>query len=160
MSKTKGKAKVEDIVRELAAPICEELQCEIFDIEYKKEGSDWYLRLYIDRSEPVDHDLCYAVSQRLSDALDAADPIPDAYFLEVSSPGIERPLRNAEDYQRYIGETVMLKLFAAQNGKKEFVGRLLGFDGSTVSIECMDKNKAVKYELPLDSIANAHLFFE
>ena len=160
MEKKRTKPKVEDIVQEIAEPICRQLDCEIFDIEYKKEGADWYLRVFIDRDLPVDHDLCYAVSEQLSDALDALDPIKDAYFLEVSSPGIERPLRNPDDYKRFQGENIAVKLFAAKDGKKEFCGKLLGLENGIVRLECLNKNKIVLYELPYDEIAKAHLFYD
>lgn len=160
MTSLKTKPKVEDVARALAEPICKEHGCELFDVEYQKEGSEWYLRFYIDRVEPVDHELCHAVSQKISDALDVADPIANAYFLEVSSPGIERPLRKIEDFHRFAGENVLIKLFAPKNGKKEFSGKLLEPQANLISLEIKNKSKVDILEFSLDEIAKAHLLFD
>jgi len=160
MANSKTKPKVEDIARALAEPVCAELGCELFDVEYQKEGSEWYLRFFIDRIEPVDHDLCHAVSQRLSDVLDEADPISNAYFLEVSSPGLERPLRKFEDFQRFAGEKIMIRLFAPQNGQKEFSGILMPPHDDVISIEVKIKNKTTQYDFKMNEIAKAHLLFD
>lgn len=85
---------ITDLVKELASPILENLQLELVDIEYVKEGKNWYLRLFIDSEDGVDIEECGMVSERLSEKLDEIDPIPHNYFLEVSSPGAERPLKN------------------------------------------------------------------
>ena len=116
-----------------ALPIASALGAEIVDVEWVKESGEWTLRLFIDReSQPVDHDLCEAVSRRLSDALDEADPIEQDYILEVSSPGIERPLKKPQDYQRFAGSLAAVKLFAPVDGKKEYQGILVGLENDMV----------------------------
>ena len=122
---------------ELLAPIVEKLGIEIYDVEYVKEGSDYYLRAYIDKPEGVNINDCETVSRAFSDALDAADPIPDAYILEVSSPGLGRTLKKDRHLQKSIGMEVEVKLFKAVDEKskqKEFSGILEAFDEKTITI--------------------------
>ena len=122
---------------ELLAPIVEKLGIEIYDVEYVKEGSDYYLRAYIDKPEGVNINDCEAVSRAFSDALDEADPIPDAYILEVSSPGLGRTLKKDRHLEKSIGLEVEVKLFKAVDAKdkrKEFSGILEAFDADTITI--------------------------
>ena len=100
-----------------------------------KEGSDWYLRAYIDKEGGVDIDDCEAVSRALSDKLDEEDFIEDAYTLEVSSPGLGRQLKKDRHFANSIGQDVELKLFKPREGVKEFAGTLKGFDDQTVTVE-------------------------
>ena len=150
--------RTEDRVLAMATPICQNLGCEIADVEWKKEGADWFLRVFIDREPAVDHDLCAEVSRSLGDALDAEDFIESNYVLEVSSPGLERPLKKATDFQRFAGSPAVIKLFAAEGGKKEFVGELLGYGADGVGIK--DRESGKEYTFPLDKISKAHLLFE
>ncbi len=129
-----GKKKVEDVVAELAQPIVEALSFELVDVEFLKEGANWYLRVYIDKSGGIAIEDCQAVSEQLSDKLDEADPIKQSYMLEVSSPG-ERPLKKDKDYERFKGERVEIKLFQPLNSKKVFEGELLGLVGDRVDIK-------------------------
>lgn len=122
---------------ELLTPIVEKLGIGIYDVEYVKEGSDYYLRAYIDKPEGVNINDCEAVSRAFSDVLDEADPIPDAYILEVSSPGLGRTLKKDRHLQKSIGQEVEVKLFKAVEEKskqKEFSGILEGFDEKTITI--------------------------
>ena len=130
---SKGKA-VENRTEELLAPIAEENGVEIYDVEYVKEGSDYYLRAYIDKPEGVNILDCENVSRALSEALDKADFIPDAYILEVSSPGLGRTLKKDKHLQKSIGEEVEIKLFKPIDKCKEFSGILDSFDADTVTI--------------------------
>ncbi len=98
--------KVTNLTAELVAPILDELALELADVEFKKEGPNWFLRVFIDSESGVDLEDCSTVSERLSEKLDELDPISQAYFLEVSSPGAERPLKKAEDIQKSIGKNV------------------------------------------------------
>lgn len=150
--------KTEDRVLAMATPICAALGCEIVDVEWKKEGSEWYLRLFIDREPPVDHQLCADVSNAVGDALDEDDFIESNYVLEVSSPGLERPLKKATDFQRFAGKAAVIKLFTAVDGRKEFIGQLKGYgeDGVTIA----DRESGKDYVFPMDKIAKAHLLFE
>lgn len=122
----------------LLLPIAERYQVEIYDIEYVKEGSDYYLRAYIDKPDGVNIIDCENVSRALSDALDEADFIPDAYILEVSSPGLGRTLKKDKHLQKSIGEKVEIKLFKAVDKQKEFSGILESFDAENITISDPD----------------------
>ncbi len=104
-------------------------------MEFVKEGANWYLRVYIDKEGGVTIDDCEAVSRALEAKLDEADPIEQAYILEVSSPGIDRPLKKDEDFVKYQGEMIDVKLYKAQEGRKQFQGKLLGLADGVVSLE-------------------------
>lgn len=118
----------------LLTPIAEEQGVEIYDVEYVKEGADWYLRAYIDKPDGVSIDDCENVSRVLSDALDREDFIPDAYILEVSSPGLGRTLKKDRHLQKSIGEEVEIKLFKPQDKCREFSGELVSFDENQITI--------------------------
>lgn len=119
---------------ELLAPIAASNGVEIYDVEYVKEGSDFYLRAYIDKPEGVNIIDCENVSRALSDALDKEDFIPDAYILEVSSPGLGRTLKKDKHLEKSIGQEVEIKLFKAIDKCKEFVGELANFNADTITI--------------------------
>ena len=119
---------------ELISPISAANGVEIYDVEYVKEGSDYYLRAYIDKPEGVNIQDCENVSRALSDALDREDFIPDAYILEVSSPGLGRTLKKDKHLAKSIGEEVEIKLFKPVEKCKEFVGTLERFDEKTITI--------------------------
>ena len=103
--------KVTEVVEELVIPILEELHLELVEVEYVKEGKSWFLRVYIDKETGVDIEDCGKVSEKLSEKLDEVDPIPQNYFLEVSSPGAERPLKKEKDFQKAIGKNVYIKTY-------------------------------------------------
>ena len=121
---------------ELLAPIVEKMGIEIYDVEYVKEGSEYYLRAYIDKEGGVSINDCEAVSRAFSDVLDEADPIEEAYVLEVSSPGLGRTLKKDRHLQKSIGQDVEVKLFKPLEGTKckEFEGELIRFDEKTITI--------------------------
>jgi len=129
-----AKRRVEDIVMELTQPVVDALSFELVDVEFLKEGANWYLRVYIDKAGGVAIDDCQAVSEQLSDKLDEVDPIRQSYILEVSSPG-ERPLKKDRDYERFRGEAVEVKLYQPMNGKKIYEGELLGLTGDVFEIK-------------------------
>lgn len=116
-------------------PIAAENGVELVDLEFVKEGANWYLRVYIDKEGGVTIDDCEAVSRALETKLDEDDPIEQAYILEVSSPGIDRPLKKDADFEKYHGEMVDVKLYKAQAGRKQFQGKLLGLAEDVLSIE-------------------------
>ena len=118
----------------LLAPIAARCGVGIYDVEYVKEGSEWYLRAYIDKEGGVSINDCESVSRLLSDALDLEDFIPDAYILEVSSPGLGRTLKKDRHFEKCLGEEVEIKLFKPIAKCKEFVGILDGFDGEQITI--------------------------
>lgn len=148
--------KIEAEIWRLAEPLALQAGAELIDVEYLKEAGNWFLRLYIDREPPVDHDLCEAVSQLMSAALDTADLIEQSYFLEVSSPGLERPLKRESDFARFSGRKVGVKLYAPINGQKEFQGILQGLKEGQLIIEqdgkqfCFAEDQVAKAFLWLD----------
>lgn len=120
---------------QLLAPIAEKNGVEIYDVEYVKEGSDWYLRAYIDKPEGVTINDCETVSRALSDALDVEDFIEDAYILEVSSPGLGRTLKKDRHLEKSLGAEVEIRTYKPIDKQKEFSGVLKAYDAETVTIE-------------------------
>lgn len=136
MAKEKNtEAKVLTIVE----PILTEKALELADLEFVKEGPNWYLRIYIDKEGGVTIEDCESVSRILEKKLDEKDPIEQAYILEVSSPGIDRPLKKPEHFQKYMGEIIDIKLYKPLEGKKEYQGELKNFENGIITI--MDENE-------------------
>ena len=133
----------EQKTEEILLPIVEEYGFELVDVEYVKEGSNWYLRAYIDKPGGIGVNDCEAVSRRLSDILDEKDYIEDSYILEVSSPGLGRPLKKEKDFARSLGEEVEVRTYRAIDRQKEFTGILKGFDENTVTIIYEDETEQV-----------------
>jgi ribosome maturation factor RimP len=150
-------SKVTEVVEELAGPIIQELGLELVEIEYVKEGKNWFLRVYIDKDSGVDIEDCGLVSERLSEKLDSLDPIPHNYFLEVSSPGAERPLKKDKDFEKAIGKNVFIKTYEPIDGEKTFEGTLLEFDGQLLKMEIKIKTRRKIMEIPYEKVANARL---
>jgi ribosome maturation factor RimP len=149
-------------ITELAQPLLDSLGIELVELEYRKEGQGMVLRLFIDKPEGVTLDDCADVSRELSEILDVEDVIHGHYNLEVSSPGLNRPLKKASDYSRYVGRLVKIRTFEmvaddAGNKRKTFLGTLLGFEGGVVSLRLNEGQSAA---IPLDKIAKANLEFE
>ncbi|WP_202077159.1 ribosome maturation factor RimP [Caldalkalibacillus salinus] len=149
--------KVTDIVEELVLPILNERGFELVDTEFKKEGNQWFLRVYIDKDGGIDIEECGEVSEALSAKLDETDPIKQAYFLEVSSPGAERPLKKEKDMHAAVGQSIAVSTYEPVDGQKEFEGKLLEFDGETVTIEIKIKAQTKKISIPYAKIAKARL---
>ena len=122
---------VEEIVQDLLADVPE---LELVDVEYVRER-DYYLRVYIDKAGGIDIDDCQRLSERLEEILDREDVIPDAYILEVSSPGLDRVLRKERDFVREHGRVVDVTLYAPFEGKKQWTGTLAGYDGETLTLD-------------------------
>ena len=116
-------------------PLVEERHFELVDVEYVKEGSSWYLRAYIDTEGGIAIDDCETISRILSDWLDKEDFIDDSYILEISSPGLGRPLKKEKDFARSLGKEVDVKLYRARDKQKDFTGILAEYDKNTVTIE-------------------------
>lgn len=150
-------SQVIQVTEELLHPILEEKNLELVDVEYVKEGKNWFLRIYIDKEGGVDIAECGEVSERLSEKLDETDPIKEAYFLEVSSPGVERPLKSEEDFIKNVNSNVYVKLYERIDGEKEFEGTLLSFADSTATIEYKVKTRKKQVDIPYDKIAKARL---
>ena len=128
-------SNTETRVLPLVLPIVEEMGLELVDLEFVKEGANWYLRIYIDKENGVDINDCEAVSKAVEAKLDAEDPIEQAYVLEVSSPGLDRPLKKEEDFARFAGEIIDVKLYQAMNGKKTLEGKLIGLEDGVIVME-------------------------
>ena len=127
-------AKVTDVVAQLARPIVEEQGCSLWDVEYVREAGVWYLRLYIDKAGGVSINDCEAISRPVSDKLEEADPIEGSYTFEVSSAGADRALKRPEHFEACLGSEVEVKLYRAEDGKKDWVGVLSAYDDGTVTL--------------------------
>ena len=128
-------AKVTDTVAELARPYVEQAGCTLWDVEYIKEAGEWFLRVYLDKEGGVSIDDCEAVSRPLSDALDEADPIAGSYTFEVSSAGLDRPLRRPEHVAQCMGQQVDVRLYRPVDGRKEYTGVLSGYEDGDVTVD-------------------------
>ena len=127
--------KITQQVWELAQPVVEGFGLRLWNVEYVREGADWFLRLYIDKDAPVDINDCEKVSRAMDPILDEADPIPDSYTFEVCSAGCERTLKRPEDFKQFLGSKVLVKLYRARDGRKEYVGVLKDYQDGAVTLE-------------------------
>ena len=127
--------KVTEIVWELAEPVVKENGCELWDVEYVREAGQWFLRLYLDKDGGVNILDCEAISRKVSDLLDEVDPIEQSYTFEVSSAGLERQLKRPGDFEKFMGEKILLKTYKPSAGRKEFAGILAGFDNGSVLVD-------------------------
>jgi ribosome maturation factor RimP len=137
--------KIKSIVEEMVQPYLNEHGFELVDVEYVKEGSNWFLRVFVDKDGGIDLDDCSMISEYLSQKLDENDPVSDAYFLEVSSPGAERPLKKAEDVAKAVGKDVFISTYEPVNGFKEFEGRLLSFENDELTVQVGKKEHVIPY---------------
>jgi ribosome maturation factor RimP len=148
-------------------PIARAHGAEIVDVEFKSEASGWILRIFVEklgsaesnadtRDAAVDLELCSGIARDLSPALDVADLVPHRYSLEISSPGVERPLKKERDFARFTGKKAKLKLHTASQGEKVVVGTLAGVEGGRVAVTDGHRHHAI----PIDQIAAARLVFE
>lgn len=126
--------KITEQVREFAEPVVREKGCSLWDVEYVREGGEWFLRLYIDKDGGVDINDCEAVSRAVDPILDEKDPIPESYHFEVCSAGLERVLKRPGDFEQFLGSMVLVKLYRPRNGVKELKGTLAGYDNGNVTI--------------------------
>ncbi len=135
-------SKITEQIEEIAMPITEELNLELVDVEFLKEGRNWFLRVYVDNpTAPIDIEQCAIVSEKLSEILDKLDPIEQNYFLEVSSPGAERPLKKEKDFEKSIGKLIYIKTYEPIDGAKEFEGYLKSYTEDEVEIEIKIKTR-------------------
>ena len=150
--------KVAETVTDFVLPIAHSEDLNLIDVEFLKEGSDWILRIFL---ENKDGDLtieeCEKVSRALSIILDEEDPIDKSYILEVSSPGLERPLKTEEDFERFRGELIAVKTFKKINGEKEFIGTLKEFADDQITL-ILDDGQEISIDYSL--VARANLTFE
>lgn len=152
MKKTEIVAKTEELV----IPIIEENHFELVDVEYVKEGANWYLRIYADKEGGISIDDCVLISRALEKKLDEEDFLSDPYILEVSSPGLGRQLKKDKDFARSTGEHVECRLFTEIEGSKDWDGILKGFDQDSVTIEtdagelCLKRKNIARIRLAID----------
>ncbi|MFW5998167.1 MAG: ribosome maturation factor RimP [Bacillota bacterium] len=149
-------SKIADQVYNIAKPIIEANNLQLVEVDYLKEGDDWILRVFIENPEgelSLSH--CETISRLLSQELDQIDPIEDSYVLEVSSPGIERPLKTETDFLNNIGKIIYVKTYAPFKGKKEFTGKLIGFENNKIKMEPEDDEGVIK--IPFSKVAKSNL---
>ena len=126
--------KITETVRQFAEPVVQAHGCSLWDVEYVREGGEWFLRLYIDKEGGVDIDDCEKVSRAIDPILDEKDPIPDSYHFEVCSAGLERVLKRPRDFEQFMGSPVLVKLYTPKQGRKEFPGTLTGYEDGRVTV--------------------------
>ena len=126
--------KITEQVWQFAEPLVQAQGGSLWDVEYVREGGEWFLRLYIDKDGGVDIDDCEAVSRAVDPVLDEKDPIPESYRFEVCSAGLERVLKRPSDFERFLGEPVLVKLYRPKDGRKEFPGVLKGYKDGDITI--------------------------
>ncbi|QHQ62127.1 ribosome maturation factor RimP [Anaerocolumna sedimenticola] len=151
------KEEYEQKTEKLLEPIMQKNNFELVDVEYVKEGGNWYLRAFIDKEGGITVDDCELASRALSDLLDQHDFIPDAYILEVSSPGLGRQLKKEKDYARSINKEVEIKLYKPINKQKEIVGFLVGYDDEKFIIKLEDESTI---DIPRSNTALIRLAFD
>lgn len=147
--------RVSDRVQQIVRPVLNNQGLELVDVEYVKEGGDWFLRIFIDNeNSDVNIGDCENISRIVSDLLDTEDPIAQAYNLEVSTPGIERPLKKLADFKKIQGKLAYIKTYAPINGQKEFAGKITKTEDNNIFIKT-DKEEIIK--ISYNSIAKANL---
>ena len=127
--------KVTDLVAEFSKPIIEANGCSLWDVEYVREGSERYLRIYLDKEGGIDIDDCEKIHRAIDPILDEKDPIAESYHFEVCSAGLERTLKRPEDFVRFMDSAVLVKLYRPRNGLKELPGMLRGYEDGRITIE-------------------------
>jgi len=147
---------VAEEVLQLATPITESRGLELVDVEYNKEGENWILRVFIDKKGGVSIKDCQEVSRDLESQLDTVEPIEKSYLLEVSSPGLDRPLKDKEDFERFAGQLIDVSTYAPVQGAKEFTGKLLGLEDDEIKIEV----EGEKLAIPRSKVAKTKLAVE
>ena len=151
-----AESKTAAIVREAVSGTVEAMGYELVDVEYVKEGPNWYLRLYIDKEGGIFIDDCVAVNDATEPIIDQLDPIENAYIFEVSSPGLDRPIKSDRDYERSMGKKIEVSLYVQQDGSKQYVGVLKGRGDGKITIE--ENGKLI--EIDEKNIAGARLAIE
>lgn len=151
-----------ETVHDLLVPILDQHHFELVDVEFVKEGSSWYLRVFIDKPNGIDLEDCALVNDALSEKLDSIDPdpIPQAYFLDVSSPGAERPLKKETDFQNALGEYIHISLYQAVDGEKIYQGILKALDQETLTLAIKIKTRQKEVTFNRKEIAKARLAIE
>ena len=131
--------KITEQVARFAEPVVQAHGCSLWDVEYVREGTEYFLRLYIDKEGGVDITDCEVISRAVDPILDEKDPIPESYHFEVCSAGLERALKRPGDFEQFMGSPVTVKLYRPRNGLKELPGVLRGYEDGRVTVECGDE---------------------
>ena len=153
------KKSIAETVSDIAMPYAKQLGLEIYDVEYLKEGADWFLRIYIDKPDGnISSDDCEAMSRLIDPVLDEEDPISNSYYLEVSSVGLDRPLKLEKDFHRFMGEMIDVRLFKPINGMKELCGMLCGYDNGVFTVEVQNGEK-LEIAVKSASLIRPHIDF-
>ena len=154
--------EVEKYITKLVTPILEGTGITLVDVEYVRE-KDWYLRIFIDKPDGIEIDDCQFVSEKLAEVLDDKDPIKEKYYLEVSSPGIDRPLKNDNDFLANYGKKVDIQFFAPLEGNKELTGVLLSHTDTEIEVQQIIKGREVKIPFKIErkmiAVVRPHIDF-
>ncbi len=144
-------------VEALVTPHITEMGYRVWDVEYVKEGAEWYLRITLDSDDGIDIDDCEKVSRAINPIIDEADPIEDFYYLEVSSPGLERVLRKEEHFAASIGSEIEIRLFAPDdNKKKSYTGKLTAYENETVTVDIGGETVSI----PMNKVSKVQTLFD
>ncbi|MEN6411136.1 MAG: ribosome maturation factor RimP [Veillonellales bacterium] len=150
-----SREKVETLVEKLVLEIIQDTELELVDVEYIKEH-DWYLRVFLDKTDGIEVEDCQMVSEKLEAKLDEIDPIPESYYLEVSSPGLDRVLKKEKDFVRHVGDKVEISTFAPIDGKKTIVGTLKGLSDGEIHLDI----DGIKLDIPKAKTAQVRLYID
>jgi len=151
-----GKSSISQTIEELITPVLKSENLELVDVEYKKEGKTWFLRLFIDKEGGITVGDCQKVSRQLEDLIEVEDVVPNHYTLEVSSPGLDRPLKKESDFVRFVGRLVAVSTFSPVNDRKKFTGTIDKFENQVLFLDTEGQKVAILYQ----NIAKAKLEFE
>ncbi|MGV3128768.1 ribosome maturation factor RimP [Staphylococcus sp. IVB6181] len=148
-------SKITEQIEEIIQPVLDDLNFELVDIEFAKEGKDRFLRISIDKEGGVDLNDCTLASEKISEAMDEADPIEQMYYLDVASPGAERPIKDDKAFRNAVDQPVFVSLYAPIEGEKEWLGVLKSVDDEHIVMQVQVKEKKKEVEIPRNKIAKA-----
>ncbi|EKU50483.1 ribosome maturation factor RimP [Staphylococcus massiliensis] len=148
-------SKVTEKVETIIQPVLDELNYDLVEVEFVKEGKDHFLRISIDKPGGVDLNDCTLASEKISEVMDEEDPIPEMYYLDVASPGAERPIKKEKEYQNAVTQPIFVSLYAPIDGSKEYLGILKSVDEDTIVMEIKVKSNTKDIEIPRNKIAKA-----
>ncbi|MDG0844161.1 ribosome maturation factor RimP [Staphylococcus equorum] len=148
-------SKITEQVEAIIQPVLDDLNFELVEVEFTKEGNDHFLRVSIDKEGGVDLNDCALASEKISEVMDSEDPIEQMYYLDVASPGAERPIKKEKDYHNAVTKPVFVSLYAPIEGAKEWLGILQSVDDETIIMQVKDKSRTKQVEIPRSKIAKA-----
>lgn len=148
-------SKITEQVEAIIQPVLDDLDFELVEVEFTKEGKDHFLRVSIDKEGGVDLNDCALASEKVSEVMDAEDPIQEMYYLDVASPGAERPIKKDKDFHNAVTKPIFVSLYAPIDGAKEWLGVLQSVDDENIVLEVKEKSKTKQVEIPRSKIAKA-----